>query len=305
MTLKNVGLTALASTTVTVSSASTGVAFPNGTTITFPSIAPNATATAGLRVTLSGVTGAQTLGFTLSMTDGSIAPTRYTRDVQVLANVDRVVASTATDDVELGNQGWTITGTPAGAAPWAITAASDTAHSWSNPSSGATDDQSLVSPSFTVGTTQPTITLSHRFRFEEGTNAITGATVYYDGAVIECSKNGGAWTAVDDGNYTAPVRKLANSNSQPLKSRQAFAGMSAGYPAFVTQTFTVPTACTGGNDPVPVPGRLRCEHAHRRLGDRVVRVHRHEQGVRELRRRRRWRLRERRSGRRTRARIRP
>ncbi len=100
-------------------------------------------------------------------------------------------------------------------------------------------DKVLVTPPFTV---TPTLLISfkHRYDFE-------GTSTYFDGAVLEISIAGGAWTdlVTAGGSFVAGgyVGPISTSYSNPLGGRQAWGGNTAG--AFVQVTANFPPAAVG------------------------------------------------------------
>ena len=130
--------------------------------------------------------------------------------------------------------GWTTAASGSGV-PWVTDATvSDTApNSAHAPDFTSVSDMTLDSPAFTAaGAT--TLTFRHRFNLESG----------FDGAVLEISISGGAFTdiitaggTIDTGGYNGTI-----SGGSPIAGRAAWTGNSAG---FITTVVTLPAAATG------------------------------------------------------------
>jgi large repetitive protein len=224
VTLRNIGTTALSATSATISSPGADVWFPLGTSLSFPAMALNATATASLRFAyLGSVTGIQQLDFQIDYTDSQMsAPLSDT--VGFRTNVDEVAASTATDTVEP-----TATPTTTGfnatfgdVAPWRRVEVDPLAHIWHVDDPHAGSDQYLISPVMTVdGSGSVGLQLDHSwgFEFDGGGN--------YDGGVIEMSVNGGAFTDIGSSAYNGTILSYSG-NVNPLGGRPGFVANSAG-----------------------------------------------------------------------------
>jgi hypothetical protein len=132
--------------------------------------------------------------------------------------------------------GWTTAASGAGV-PWVTDATvSDTApNSAHAPDFPSVSDMTLDSPSFTpLGAT--TLTFRHSFNLENT----------FDGAVLEISIGGGAFTDIitaggtfESGGYIGPI---SSSFGSPISGRQAWTGNSAG---FITTVVDLPPSATG------------------------------------------------------------
>jgi hypothetical protein len=104
------------------------------------------------------------------------------------------------------------------------------------PGSAHVTDNTLTSPSFQVTTSTATLTFRHSYVWEDG----------FDGATLEISLNGGAFTDILTAGGTFVTggynKILSASFSNPLGGRQAWTGNSGG---FVTTTVNLPANAAG------------------------------------------------------------
>jgi MYXO-CTERM domain-containing protein len=105
-------------------------------------------------------------------------------------------------------------------------------------------DISLTSPPLQVSPTGSfSFSFQHRYAFEVDQDPVTSAFTYYDGGVIEISTDQGAtWTDIGAPLY---VGALTTGGLNPLEGRQAVAGISTGYPAWLNATINLGTAYQG------------------------------------------------------------
>ncbi|HUQ03688.1 MAG TPA: myxosortase-dependent M36 family metallopeptidase [Kofleriaceae bacterium] len=236
VTFRNVGNAALAPSSVTVSSATTGISFPSGTTIAVPSAAQFQTVTASIPIAAAGLAaGPVSYNVTLTIPDlggGAPAPVTF----PVLGNYDVVENTSFTDTVEPPTTRWTVSNTPASLGSseiWARATVSVSDHRWSAPSASQAATSDLVSPQLFVTSSPFVLTFRHRFSFE---SQLTAPITHFDGGVIEISTDGGA-TFTDVGATLAGYNgTLGNTSGNPIGGRAAYVSQSAGYPAFATRT---------------------------------------------------------------------
>jgi hypothetical protein len=104
-------------------------------------------------------------------------------------------------------------------------------------------DVVLASPAFTVSTSQATLTFRHSFDLEASG---VDPGVAYDGAMLEISINGGAYTdfVAAGGTFTSggPTRTISSSFQNPLGGRLAWSKGSGGY---MTTTANLPASAAG------------------------------------------------------------
>jgi hypothetical protein len=255
VTLKNTGTAALSATTATVTSPNPALTFSNGGQLTFAASQPFGVMTATLEVSLSGLTGTQRVPIAIGYTDpGMASPAVVTATITPRMNYDDLPAAAAFDDVESPAVRWTLNHDASYDNTSPFRRVEDaTGARWFGPNPGSPEDQSLVSPQLQVSALgRFSVSFRHRYSFE----ADPGASEYYDGAVVELRKNGGAW--VDIGTSASPaypvtmypgttIRGTFYPSANPLRARRAFGGDSPGYPAYHTTTIDLGTAYAGTN----------------------------------------------------------
>lgn len=203
-----------------------GLLEDNTVTTTIDHIGPYASATATVSITLDeSLTAIETLELNLiAASDSSLTPSVSTQRFEQV-NFDDIPESSAIDDVESSLVTWTLVDlsptigfrrTPVGEGTV-----------WHADDPGEEGDQFLISPPLWVGDEPFIVTADHRYSFE------TEERMYWDGAVIEYSTDGGAsWADVSD--YVDPGYRgtLESVTDNPLGDRRAFVSTSPGYPAF-------------------------------------------------------------------------
>jgi hypothetical protein len=139
--------------------------------------------------------------------------------------LDELAAVSRIDHVEAVATPWTTTGDAA--AVWSRMVEADLNHAWFGNSAGFFADTQLVSPALAASTTAPLVVrLTHAYHFD------AFQTFLFEGAVIELSTDDGAtWSDVAalgvDPGYTGQIIVF----NSPLFQRQAFGGLSPGFPA--------------------------------------------------------------------------
>jgi uncharacterized repeat protein (TIGR01451 family) len=224
VTLRNLGATASTPTTATVSTTSPDISFPDGATLTFPSVPSGGIASASVHVAYAQtVTGIQQVDFQVGFADPVLTGTP-TKIVSFRTNTDEIAASSATDAVEALAQPWTpsFTAGPglSNAAPWRRVEVNPLQHVWHVNDAGAGADEMLTSPVMTVDAGGSlTIELDHSWAFE------FDATGNFDGGVIEMAVNGGAFADIGASAYNGTI---AAGGVNPLQGRPGFVQSSAG-----------------------------------------------------------------------------
>ena len=229
VTVKNVGVGALAAASVGLATTTAGLSFPQGASVPVPQLAPFASATVSVPVRLSGVRGFVAATFRVEATDASLAvPGPVVREVRARLNSNLEPMGTAIDDVEAPTSRRTVANNPSGntGSDWRIAQSSATAHWWFGPNPASPADTYLVSPPLDVGSGPFVLSFKHRYEFEHD------ATTFYDGAVLELSTDGRTW--VDIGAQATPGYggSIPQQTSNPLRGRRAFVGRSPNYPTF-------------------------------------------------------------------------
>jgi hypothetical protein len=133
--------------------------------------------------------------------------------------------------------GWTVSWTGVGAAWVTEGGISDTAPNAAfAPDPDDVSDNNLISPTFTVNTTNAQVTFRHSY----------GAEFTYDGGALEISTNGGAFADIISagGSFVTNgyTQTISSDYSNPLAGRRAWSGNSGG---FVTTIVTLPAAAAG------------------------------------------------------------
>jgi hypothetical protein len=241
----NAGPVALDGTTLAITSTTTGITFPDGTTAAIPPLAPYASTEVALTVALdNSVTAPETLQVSIEADNANSCTTAVTRTFAQHINVDDVAAASATEDVESVVPAWSLAGV-SNAGVWARTETAPADHAWVGTDVAVATDASLVSPDLIVGTADSfVITFDHRYSFEASTSGTT--TTYFDGGVIELSTDGGqTWadisTKVDPGYNGA----LGNASGNPIGGHQAFVGKNAMWPNRETKTLDLGAMLAG------------------------------------------------------------
>jgi len=160
--------------------------------------------------------------------DEACAPL-VTRPFDAWINVDEKLNASATDTVETSTTPWTAAGDNADQI-WSRVEASPFNRAWFGLDFSAPSDTTLESPALTVGTTAPfVIQLDHRFGFEADSS--TSPPTFFDGGMIEISRNGGPWEDISAFSAPGYGGKLFIGSDNPLGGRQAFVGRNASFPA--------------------------------------------------------------------------
>jgi hypothetical protein len=228
VTLKNTGFSDLVGATATVSSGTAALTVGAGGLIAIPKLHPYETFSGSVDVTMTAPT--DITPYTLAVAfAGPAQNLPLTVTQQGIGNYDGKASSSKTDHVDAKPSAWTMAGTPASAS-WQQRGDSIDAL-WSVVDSSSVSDVQLVSPALQVSPTDDfTLAFRSRWQFEADTDGL------WDGGVLELSDDDGAtWT--DVGATLSPAYGgTLGDGVNPLTGRPAFAGASAGYPAFVTVT---------------------------------------------------------------------
>ncbi|MDP3237855.1 MAG: M36 family metallopeptidase [Myxococcales bacterium] len=256
VSVKNVGVGALTATSVSLSTMSPGLSFPQGPTAMLPTTQPFGTATVRIPVTLRGVRGFQGVVLNVSANDASLAtPGPVTKEFRTRINSNTRPNGTATDDVEAPMSRWTTGNDPNGntGSDWRIAQATATSHYWFGPNPSSPADTFLVSPPLSVGPGPFTMSFKHRFDFEKDT------TTFFDGAVLELSVDGRTWTDLGATATPGYTGAMPAQTSNPLRGRRGYVGQSPNYPTFNTERVELGT--TYANQMVRVRFRIGSDDA--------------------------------------------
>ena len=249
VTLMNQGPNNVNHVTLTVTSTNPNVTFPNGNTLAFPPVQKNDSSSRGIRVAINGASGLEVASFQIAVDSPELGTGPFNISANHRVNYDEVLASSSTESIEGGGQGWTVTGdatTTPNINAWQQRTLGPAQHVWWGPdNNGQTDgvkadlpdEQTLTSPVMTVGAGPLTISILHRFAFEAGN---------WDGGVIELSNNGGAsWVDIGAGAYNGVT---IPGTSAPIGSnRPAFVSRNTGWPNFSTANLNLGLTYAGQN----------------------------------------------------------
>ena len=250
VTLRNQGPNNVNHVTLTLTSSNPNVTFPQGNVLAFPPVQKNDSSTGSIRVAVNGAAGIETTNFQIAVSAPELGlPGPFNVSSTHRVNYDEQPNGSATESVESANNGWSITGDLQelpNIDGWQRRALSPVQHVWWGPDNNGQrddiktdlpDEQVLVSPLMSVGTSPLIITFSHRFAFEGGN---------WDGGVIELSADGGAtWTDIGVGSYNGSTNAVT---SAPIgTNRPAFVNRMTGWPNFATVIRNLGTTYAGQN----------------------------------------------------------
>jgi len=249
VTIRNVGVTNLASTTLSLSSSNPHLTFPNGANAAVPATSPGQSVTVSVPVKLAGAVGIEYVTVTATATDPGLVTPPATAQGAWTLNADDKPNQSATDDVESPNTKW-VPGSslpPNDAWNWRRITLAANDHRWLGPDAGGPLLTWLQSPPLNVGAGPFSFTFQHRhsFEYDGGGN--------YDGGQIQISTNNGAsWTSIGASAVPGYNGALINyaGNQNPLAGQPAYTQVSAGYPAL--QSVTVSLGTTYANQTVLV-----------------------------------------------------
>ncbi|HWN68428.1 MAG TPA: M36 family metallopeptidase [Haliangium sp.] len=239
----------LAGTTLSLTTATPGVAFPAGDGLGLATVPPFGSATVEIPVTLGEPEGEvfQALDLALTLRNETTCETTLTRPALARGNFD--IGPGQRDDAESLQTNWSEHDAVGAAGVW-TRVESDQApstHLYHGDARGSVTDTSFVSPRLQVGTDEPfVVTFQHRYQFETGTSG--GQPVFFDGGLIEISSDGGV-TFRDVSTLAKPgyTAALGGGATNPLVGRPAFAGTSPGYPAMQAVTLDFGQALAGNS----------------------------------------------------------
>jgi MYXO-CTERM domain-containing protein len=242
--IRNLGWMPLAGATATVVSKNPNVSFPNGASVTFPSLEALGAGEAGVDIALAAsVTQMQDLDLKVEINAPNACTATLTEESLYRGHYDDVAASSASDAFESGIVTWTATSASGPSDLWRRIAPSpvSTNHVFHGDDVSGVHDERLTSPALTVGNGNLSLTFKHRYQFEQD------ATSNWDGAVIELSEDGGqTWNDISQyGNpgYGGIIGDPDASN--PLLGRDGFVGESADWPNMETMTIDLGNGLTG------------------------------------------------------------
>jgi MYXO-CTERM domain-containing protein len=224
------GPTALTNVVATLTSPTTGVTITSQP-VAIGTLDGYGTTTATFDIAVADtVTDPTAADFSITLTANDGCADMVEQTIAMPINTDDLVKSSATDSFDAITSVWT---TPTTESQWTHARPTALDGTWFGADSGSRTDSSVTSPVLTADATTPvTITFSHKFSFEFSANT------YWDGGVIEISKDGGTtWEDISAYVATAPYNStLTTTSDNPLGGRAAFGNTNAAYPAADTVT---------------------------------------------------------------------
>jgi len=223
----NGGAVAMLNTTVTLSTSTSGVSIKKGSA-RVARIAPLSSAEVEFEIEVDrSFTGIGQLALTATVSSDAACEPSVDRSAFARINVDEVLGASKIDNVETHSTPWTTSGANADDI-WSRIDVAPFDRAWFGVDVPAVSDTALESPALQVGTTEPfVISFDHRFGFE--TNG--GVAPFFDGGVLEISRNGGAFediAAFVDPGYGGTIFV---GSGNPLAGRPALVGRNASFPA--------------------------------------------------------------------------
>ncbi|MBZ4370622.1 myxosortase-dependent M36 family metallopeptidase [Corallococcus sp. AS-1-6] len=243
ITVRNVGGNGLSAFSGTVSSTSTTATleFPNGAAINVPALSRGASATITVPVNVTAVSGSPArAGIKVVFDTNEIPAAAKTVTFDPRVNYDHVPTTSNTETFESGLRGWTVSQNLSSSGDWTLSGSPANRYAHGN-DPGTAAETTITSPWLKVDDAADFI-ISYKYRhsFEFDSNAS------YDGAVLEFTVDGIDWIdpwdlypVVDaDPGY---VDYIAAGGGNPLEDRAAMARVSTGFPAFKTASINFGT----------------------------------------------------------------
>jgi hypothetical protein len=240
LTLANNGILAAENVTVTASTTATGVRL--GAPIKMSLLQPFSNASLTIPVTLLQSAPRNTvITVKVHVTgDSTCDKAGVDATLTLRTGVDDAPNASNIDHADTKISPWTPAGTITGVWGRVTDASFNTAFFGAD--AGFPSDTQFVSPPLPVGTTQPFILkYSHAFSLEASGGQL------FDGGVVEISLNGGTtWSDVTAFGVTPGYTgALALGGLNPIEGRQAYSGVSMGFPALVPVTLNFGTVFAG------------------------------------------------------------
>jgi MYXO-CTERM domain-containing protein len=182
--------------------------------------------------------------FSVTVTAADACSPQVQRDLAWRINFTDAPASCATDDVESETSQWVAEGDES-TAVWARVESEPGNHVWRGIDLARPSDSWIMSPDLKVSATG-SFGLSFRHRHEFETAQEDRGTVYYDGAVIELTSDGGT-TWQDISTYADPGYggTIDNTSGNPLADRRGYVDHNPSWPETDTVTLDLGSALAG------------------------------------------------------------
>jgi len=265
--VRNAGSAALSNTTVTVTSVTPGVTFPNGNTAMIASVSPFQIGTATVNVALdAAVTAITDADFTVTIDNAATCDPSVQDTRTIRLNYDEKLASSATETVDSPQGVWSHWGAPGfeGIADevWSTDQEANGNIRFYGQNYPAHSDTALVSPALLVGAGNFTVTFKHAHDFESSPQQPGQPDTRWDGGLIEISNdNGATWQDVSMSSmpgYNGTIANVAGADN-PLADRQGFVGRNQAWPN--TNTVTLDFGTTFANQTVKLRFRIGTDAA--------------------------------------------
>jgi fungalysin metallopeptidase (M36)/PA domain-containing protein len=256
----NGGPVEMLNTIVSLSSPTSGVSIKR-LTGRLARIAPFGTREAEFEIELDrGFTGIGQLQLDVTVSSEEACEPTESRSVFAWINVDEVANVSRVDNVESPNSTWTPTGTDASEI-WSRVEVEPLNRAWFGLDFGAVSNTALESPNLQVSATAPfVIAFDHRFGFEDN----GGVAPFFDGGVIEISRNGGPFEDISTLVEPGYGGTLFTGSGNPLSGRRAFVSRNAAFPNFETLTLNLGMAVAGQS--VRIRFRIATDEAANDIG---------------------------------------
>ena len=240
LTLRNSGIERLTQTSVTLSSNTPDLSFPEGMTVPVPATDPLQSVTVEMPVRLTGPATPRVIPLTVAWRDAEqTTPGDQTSVMMLRVNTDALPGTGVVETVDSAIHPWLLEESPyPNALPWSRQH-DPGSEDWffHGPNSGSVSEVSLVSPPLEISAAGAfRFTFQFRYVLEE----------LYDGGVIELSEDDGlSWT--DIGQFVSPSYTMVidAQGDNPIEGRMAYSGESEGYPAFIQGVANLGTAYAG------------------------------------------------------------
>jgi hypothetical protein len=237
----NGGPVEMRNTTISITTPTAGVSLKHGGLVRIARIAPFSSEEAEIEIEVDrSFTGIGQLQLNVSVSNDEACEPTVARPIFAWINVDDAPGVSNVDTVESPSSPWTAAGTDADEV-WSRVEVTPFNRAWFGLDFGAVSDTTLESPDLRVGSAAFVISFDHRFGFE--TNG--GVAPFFDGGVIEVSRNGGLFEDISTFVEPGYGGTLFIGSGNPLGGRRAFVGRNAAFPARETLSLNLGTAFAG------------------------------------------------------------
>jgi large repetitive protein len=231
-TVRNAGPGVLLEPSVTLTSKTAGVTFPDGATVKLDALKPfGKSATVKVHVQMHGVAPVSAVAIDIAVGDPSFGEGRVRHvEVGARAQADESPEAASIDHVDTRSTSWVVVGEDGSGttAKWARVSTGLDGR-WVIPNSFEVADHYITSPSFTIDGTTFELAFKHRWSFRISTRR----QVDIDGGVVEVSVDKGkTWRDASElgtVDYNTTI-DTGGRGDNPLKGRRAYGNKSPGYP---------------------------------------------------------------------------